>query len=51
MTEKSTDGDNDVCNDNHDSEGGNFDDKNDQKTYKHYDISEKNIPILGTFTW
>ena len=51
MTEKSTDGDNDVFNDNHDSEGGNFDDKNDQKTYKHYDISEKNIPILGTFTW
>ena len=41
---KSTNDDNDNCNDNFDSNGGNFDDydeKNDQKPYKYYDFSAK----------
>ena len=39
-----TDDNNDDCNDNYDSNGGNFyenDDKNDQQTYKYYDFSAK----------
>ena len=41
MTEKSTDDDNLVCNDNYDSNDCNFDDdddKNYQKTYNSYDF-------------
>ena len=38
MTEKSTDGGNDDCNDNHDSNDGNFDDNDEKITEKHINV-------------
>ena len=49
MTEKRTDDDNDDCNDNYDSNDGNFDDsaKKIPKTYKSFDFSAKMYQFQG----
>ena len=48
-----TDGDNDDCNDNHDSNDGNFggDDEKWPKNIQILWLLSKNVPSLGTFTW
>ena len=51
MTEKSTTDYNNGCNDNCDSNDGNFDDNDDKKNIHISLVLSKNVPILGTFTW
>ena len=50
MTEKITIDYNNGCNNNYDSNDGNFDD-NDDKKLTHIIVLSKNVPTLGTLTW